>query len=175
MNILVITASPRRNGNTEIMAETFAKSAQKAGHKVTIKKLSILTVAPCLGCQYCFTHDGICIQDDDMNPLLKDLQEADLLVLASPIYWFDVSAQMKCFIDRMYACSKIGFHIRSVAMLLNSRSDHVYAAPKALLKAMCSYLNCDMRGMITISGMTEKGSMKQSPGLKKVEEFAAHL
>ncbi|WP_283606549.1 flavodoxin family protein [Faecalispora anaeroviscerum] len=90
MNVLVVTGSPRKGGNTEIMAEAFAESAKAAGHQVTVRKLSTLKVNPCLGCKYCFTHDGVCVQNDDMNSILANLQQADLLVLASPIYWFDV-------------------------------------------------------------------------------------
>lgn len=175
MNILVVTGSPRKNGNTEIMASAFVKSAREAGHEVTVKELSTLKVEPCLACTYCFTHDGVCIQNDDMNSILTDLSQADMLVLASPVYWFDVSAQTKCFIDRMYAFAKKGFHIKSIAMLLNSGADGVYDAAKAQLNSICSYLKWENKGVITISGMVEKGSMLKSEKLKQVQDFAASL
>ena len=175
MNILVVTGSPRKNGNTEIMASAFANSAREAGHEVTIKELSTLKVEPCLACTYCFTHDGVCIQNDDMNSILTDLSQADMLVLASPVYWFDVSAQTKCFIDRMYAFAKKGFHIKSISMLLNSGADGVYDAAKAQLNSICSYLKWENKGVITISGMAEKGSMLKSEKLEQVREFAASL
>jgi len=175
LNILVVTGSPRKNGNTEIMASAFANSAREAGHEVTIKELSTLKVEPCLACTYCFTHDGVCIQNDDMNSILTDLSQADMLVLASPVYWFDVTAQTKCFIDRMYAFAKKGFHIKSIAMLLNSGADGVYDAAKAQLNSICSYLKWENKGVITISGMAEKGSMLKSEKLEQVREFAASL
>ena len=175
MNILVVTGSPRKNGNTEIMASVFAKSAREAGHEVTVKELSTLKVEPCLACTDCFTHDGVCIQNDDMNSILTDLSQADMLVLASPVYWFDVSAQTKCFIDRMYAFAKKGFHIKSIAMLLNSGADGVYDAAKAQLNSICSYLKWENKGVITISGMSEKGSMLKSEKLEQVRDFAAGL
>lgn len=175
MNILVISGSPRKGGNTEIMADVFAESAREAGHQVTIKKLSELNVKPCIACQYCFDHDGVCIQKDDMNGILKELDHTDFLVLASPIYWFDVSAQTKCFIDRMYAFAKKGFHIRSIAMLLNSGADHVYGAAEAQLNAISSFLKWENKGIIRIPDMQEKGSMSKSPHLQKVREFACNL
>ncbi|WP_234122938.1 flavodoxin family protein [Clostridium hydrogenum] len=175
MNILVVTGSPRKNGNTEIMAETFAEAAKEKGHEVTVKKLSSLKVNPCLDCKYCFTHDGVCVQKDDMNSILKDLDKADLLVIASPIYWFDISAQTKCFIDRMYAFGKKGFHINSIAMLLNSGADGVYGAAEAQLKAISSYLKWELKGIIKVPNMEEKGSMSTSAGLQKVREFAQSL
>ncbi|MDK2968192.1 MULTISPECIES: flavodoxin family protein [Lacrimispora] len=175
MNILVVTGSPRKNGNTEIMASAFAISAKEAGHEVTVKNLSILKVEPCLACTYCFSHDGVCIQNDDMNSILTDLDQADMLVLASPVYWFDVSAQTKCFIDRMYAFGKKGFHIKSIAMLLNSASDGVYDAATAQLNSICAYLKWENKGVLTISGMNEKGSMLSSEGLNNVRNFAMNL
>ncbi|WP_312430310.1 flavodoxin family protein [Lacrimispora sp.] len=175
MNILVVTGSPRKGGNTEIMAEVFAESARAVGHEVILKKLSSLKVNPCIACKYCFEHNGVCVQKDDMNDILKELDRSDMLVLASPIYWFDVSAQTKCFIDRMYAFGKKGFQIRSIAMLLNSGADNVYAAAEAQLKAISSYLKWEMKGIIKIPDMTEKGSMLGSLHLQKVRDFAGRL
>ncbi|MEF9971816.1 MAG: NAD(P)H-dependent oxidoreductase, partial [Oscillospiraceae bacterium] len=62
MNILVISGSPRVHGNTEIMADAFAETALEQGNEATVKKMSSLTVAPCTACEYCFSHDGVCIQ-----------------------------------------------------------------------------------------------------------------
>ena len=101
MNILIVSGSPRKGGNTDIMAETFREEVVKKGHQAELVSLSGKKIAPCLGCQYCFGHDGQCVQKDDMAQLLEKVDQADLLVLASPIYWFDVSAQLKCFIDRL--------------------------------------------------------------------------
>lgn len=175
MHILVVSGSPREGGNTEIMADVFAESARAAGHEVIVKKLSTLKVHPCIACKYCFEHDGICVQKDDMNGILKELDQSDMLVLASPIYWFDVSAQTKCFIDRMYAFGKKGFHIRSIAMLLDSGADNVYAAAEAQLKSISSFLKWEMKGIIKIPGMTEKGSILVSPKLQEVRDFAESL
>ena len=175
MKILVVTGSPRKGGNTEIMAQAFTEAAMQNGHTVTVKKLSELKVNPCIDCEYCFTHDGVCVQKDDMNDILKELDQADLLVLASPIYWFDVSAQTKCFIDRMYAFAKKGFHLQGVAMLLNSGDDGVYSAAEAQIKDICAYLKGQLKGIVTVPNMAEKGSMRTAPGLQKVREFAASL
>ncbi len=175
MNILIVTGSPRKNGNTEIMADAFSQSAREAGHKVTIRKLSTLKINPCLDCKYCFNHEGVCIQKDDMNEILKDVKQTDMLVIASPIYWFDISAQTKCFIDRMYAFAKKGFRISSIAMLLNSGSDGVYAAAEAQLHDISSYLKWELKGVIKVPDMDEKGSMVGSAGLEKVREFAKSL
>lgn len=175
MNIVVISGSPRKGGNTEIMAETFAKGAKESGHEVTIKTLSTLKVAPCTACGYCFTSGGVCAQKDDMSEILEVIDKADMLVFASPVYWFDISAQLKCAIDRMYARGKIGFHHKYVALLLNSGSPGVYDAAIAQYKATNSYLKWEDKGIITISGMEKKGSMNNSEKLKEVFEFGKNL
>ncbi|MEG1583664.1 MAG: flavodoxin family protein, partial [Anaerovorax sp.] len=168
MNILVISGSPREGGNTEIMVDAFAKGAGENGNQVTIKKLSGLTVAPCRACEYCFSHDGVCIQKDDMAGIISAMNESDMIVFASPIYWFAVSAQTKAVIDRLYAAAKKGFHPHCTALLLDSGSPGVYDSAIAAYKAMSGYLKWEDKGIITISGMEKSGDMSHSEELSKV-------
>ena len=171
MRVTIINGSPRPGGNTEIMAREFARGAEEAGNQVELINLAGKKIAGCLGCKYCFSHDGVCVQKDDMPPILEVLDQTDLLVFASPIYWFDITSQMKSFIDRMYARGKIGFHFKKTALLLDSGADHVYDAALAQYKAMCSYLKWTSIGEICIPDMAEKGSMKTADKLKKVYQL----
>lgn len=175
MNILVISGSPRKGGNTEIMAEAFAKGARESGNSVQIKKMSELKVAPCIDCEYCFSHDGVCSQHDDMAGILEALDKADMVVFASPIYWFDVTAQTKAVIDRFYARAKKGFHPTCAALLLDSGSPDVYSGAIAAYKGMLAYLKWENKGIITISGMASKGSMNSSPKLQSVVDFGRSI
>ena len=175
MNITVINGSPRVNGNTEIMANEFAKGAREKGHEVEVINLAGKKVAGCLGCQYCFAHDGVCVQKDDMVEILASIDKADLVVFAAPIYWFDITAQLKAVIDRMYARAKKGFHFNQSVLLLDSASPGVYDAAIAQYKGTVEYLNWEDKGIIAISGMTDKGSMAGSPELQKVYELAKSL
>jgi multimeric flavodoxin WrbA len=153
------------------MAHAFEKGALETGHEVTLINLAGKKVAGCMGCQYCFAHDGECVQKDDMADILKVIDQTDLLVFASPIYWFDIAAQLKSVIDRMYASAKIGFHFRKTALLLDSGSDGVYDAALAQYRAMCSYLRWESVGEVCIPNMMEKGSMKSSALLEKAYEL----
>ncbi|MCI1983071.1 MAG: flavodoxin family protein [Oscillospiraceae bacterium] len=175
MNILVISGSPRRGGNTEIMAEAFAKGARESGNTVAIEKMSSLTVAPCLDCEYCFSHDGVCVQHDGMTEILKAFDQADMVVFASPIYWFNVTAQIKAVIDRLYARAQKGMHPSSSALLLDSGSPGVFGGAVAAYKDTVKYLHWSDRGIYAISGMKSKGAMKDSPDLKKVADFGRSL
>jgi len=168
MKITILNGSPRIGGNTEIMAKAFENGAVEAGHDVSLINLAGKNISGCLGCQYCFTHDGECVQKDDMADILTIIDHTDLLVFASPIYWFDITSQLKAVIDRMYARAKIGFHFTKTALLIDSGADGVYSAASAQYKAMCSYLNWESIGEVYIPDMTEKGSMNDSAFLLQV-------
>ena len=107
MNILILQGSPRANGNTAWMAEEYRKAAEAAGHKVTLVNVARKKIAGCLACEYCHGKgNGECIQKDDMQELYPLLAEAEVLVLAAPIYYFTLSAQIQLAIQRFYAIWK---------------------------------------------------------------------
>lgn len=175
MNILIITGSPRNGGNTDIMAEAFAQGARENGNQVVIKNAGALKVAPCRACEYCFAHDGECVQKDDMTQILAEVDRADMIVFASPVYWFGMSAQIKLVVDRLYARAAKGFHPTQTALLLNAMSKAVFEAAITQYKYINNYLKWTDRGIITISGMNEKGSMKDAPELSSVIELGRSI
>lgn len=168
MNITILNGSPRKNGNTRIMAEAFARGAKESGSQVTIIDAADRQVRGCLGCEYCFSHEGKCVQKDDMGGILEILDETDVLVFASPIYWFDMTAQIKAVIDRMYARAAVGFHFSRTVLLLNAGADEVFDAAIAQYRATLDYLKWEDLGIIAIPNMERKGSMKESPRLEEV-------
>mgnify|MGYP000125688933 CR=1 FL=1 len=72
-----------------------------------------------MACEYCFSHNGECAQKDDMTQVYAELKDADMVVFASPIYWFDITAQLKAVIDRLYVGATAGFHFHKTALLLD--------------------------------------------------------
>ena len=107
MKILILQGSPRANGNTAWMAEEFKKAAEAAGHEVTLVNVARKKIAGCLACEYCHTKgNGQCIQKDDMQELYPLLAQAEVLVLASPIYYFTLSAQIQAPIQHFYSLMK---------------------------------------------------------------------
>ncbi len=97
--VLGISGSPRRNGNTELLIREFMRGAESGGHKTELIILSELKISPCTSCGSC-QKNGKCIIIDDMQLMHKKLLEVDCIVFASPIYFCGVSAQLKSFIDR---------------------------------------------------------------------------
>ena len=175
MHITILNGSPRKGGNTEIMVDALKKGAEESGHQVEKINLAGKKITGCLGCQYCFSHEGVCVQKDDMAAILEVLDQTDLLVFASPIYWFDITGQLKCVIDRMYARGKTGYHFHKSMLMLDSAAEGVYQAALAQYQSIAAYLRWEDKGVITISGMTDKGSMKDSPRLTDVYEMGRAL
>lgn len=98
-NILIISASPRKNGNSDILCDRFAQGAVESGHKVEKIFLASKNVGYCRGCGVCnSTHQ--CVQKDDMTNILEKMVNADVIVLATPVYFYSMDGQMKTFIDR---------------------------------------------------------------------------
>jgi multimeric flavodoxin WrbA len=102
--MLIVKGSPRKNGNSATLADQVAAGAQEAGAQVESVYLHGMDISPCDACEACqASADAECIVDDDMQSLYPKVREADVIVYASPIYWFTISAQLKLFMDRCYA------------------------------------------------------------------------
>lgn len=101
--IVILEGSPRRKGNSAILCQEFARGAEEAGCSVETISLAGKKIAGCLGCNACYRNGGTCVQKDDMTEIREKLVEADEIVLASPIYFYSMTAQMKAAIDRTYA------------------------------------------------------------------------
>ena len=102
-NILILEGSPRPNGNSSVLSSEFARGAQEAGHTVEILRVSRKKIAGCLGCSACARNGGICVQKDDMQEVREKMLAADVIVLASPIYYYSMTGQLKTVIDRTCA------------------------------------------------------------------------
>ena len=104
--ILVLAGSPRRHGNTDCLADEFIQGAQEAGHETEKIYLKDKKINGCLGCGACQQNGGSCVQKDDMQEIYEKWLAADAVVLASPVYFYTWSAQMKTVLDRTLAIEK---------------------------------------------------------------------
>jgi multimeric flavodoxin WrbA len=107
--VLVILGSPRRKGNSATLADRISRGAKSAGAEVETVFLQDLKISPCRGCNACQKPDSKgCANKDDMQKIYPKLISADAWVIASPVYWFTMSAQTKIFMDRCYALTAYG-------------------------------------------------------------------
>jgi multimeric flavodoxin WrbA len=103
MKIVAVLGSPRPRGNSAGLAQKFLDSAHSLGADTKAYLLNQLDFQGCQGCRTCKTKSQACILEDDLAQVLQDLKQADVVVLASPVYFGDLSGQMKCFFDRTYS------------------------------------------------------------------------
>lgn len=175
MKILVLNGSPRPNGSTKQMVTAFEEGATGAGHKVDVIDVCKKRISGCLACEYCHMKGhGTCVQKDDMQEIYVLLKEADMLVLASPIYYHGLSGQLKCVIDRFYSAAypQKPPHLKKVAMILSSGDTNMYEGALFSFKGdFLDYLGLEDMGVFTAHGM-ENGAEKKKDELKK---FGAYL
>ena len=149
MNILILQGSPRAKGSTAWMAEEYKKAAEAAGHQVTLVDVSKKKIAGCLACEYCHNKgNGACIQKDDMQQLYPLMAETEVLVLAAPIYYFTLSAQIQAPIQRMYCVNKPA-KVKKMALLMSSYSPGVYTGATAEYHDICNYWEVEDSGIVT--------------------------
>lgn len=111
MKIIGITASPRENGNTVTLVKESLEAVAAKGAETEHINLAKLTIHPCKGCNYCKTHET-CVQKDDFAAVMEKFVKADGILLGSPVYFFDITAQEKVFIDRLFSCVDAQFKSR---------------------------------------------------------------
>lgn len=156
MKILVLNGSPRLNGNTRQMVTAFAEGASSVGNEVTVIDVCRKNIKGCMACEYCHTKGrGDCIQQDDMHEIYRPLKEADMLVIASPIYYHGISGQLKCAIDRFYSAAYPVKppHLKKIAMILSSGDANMYDGAIFSFKGdFLDYLGLENSGVYTAHG-----------------------
>lgn len=170
MKIAVLNGSPRTE-NTSAMVAAFKEGAEAAGHEVEVLHVGKMKIAGCLGCEYCHGKgEGTCVQKDDMDKVMPAYLTADMVVYASPIYYFDVTAQLAAAMQRVYAIGKPAKAAKA-ALLLSSSSPSPYAGAIQSYKDMTGYLGLEDAGVITAAG-DENGSDAK---LAEIRDFAKAL
>ena len=168
MKILIISGSPRKGGNTELLAEAFAKGASKH-HQVEIVSVRDYKVNPCLGCNACFKTNGICAQKDDMSPIYEKMNQADMLVIASPVYFYGISAQLKAVIDRFHNPIRDTFHIKKMALLLVGAATlpELFDAIIAEYNLCLKFFGIEDVGNVLVRGVKDKGDINNTDALNE--------
>jgi multimeric flavodoxin WrbA len=168
-NIVILSGSPRKGGTTDRLTRAFMEGADSAGNSVSCFRVADQKIAGCLGCGHCFREPGVCAQRDGMTPILEKLKKADALVLASPIYYFNVSAQLKLAIDRMYALLKLGTPVKRSALLLTcgDETDQAAASAIAMFRQISGYLRWEEAGVVVVPGLTDVNDID---GRKELED-----
>lgn len=161
MKILLLYGSPRKNGNTALLADQFTRGAMENGHEVTKYYLHEKEIKPCLACDYCQDHKGVCIQKDDYQEAHELMQKSDMLVIAAPVYYLGMPGDIKIFIDRSYAESAIGRHIKKAALLTAACKEdpEITKVMTDYFEKLTDYLGWENKGIVSAYGVTGRGEV----------------
>jgi multimeric flavodoxin WrbA len=154
--VLILAASPRKNGNSTILALKAAEGVKAEGGEADVVPIGNLKIAPCNACDSCRTKpEAGCIIKDDMQPLYQKIKDAQGIIFSTPVYWFSVSAQMKLFIDRTYAVYSKGtyaFTGKDVGVILTYEDEDVFASGGVnVLRSFqdaFAYVKANLMGMV---------------------------
>ncbi len=175
-NILVLTGSPRKHGNSSILAEAFIRGATEKGHTVTTFNAS-KNMGGCKACDRCWSNGRACIFVDAFIELEPLLEQADALIFVSPLYWFGFSAQLKAAIDRTYAYLSPNtlrpLKIRESALLVcaGDTDTSVFNGLVSTYETMLLHLNWKNFGILTIPGVLEKGDILNTDAQEKARQL----
>lgn len=158
--VLVLCSSPRVNGNTEILANEFARGAIDAKNQVEYVRLADKKIGFCIGCRACENSEK-CFQQDDMSELIDKVLNADVIVFATPVYFYVMSAQMKIFIDRLTPIyEKVRADIFILATAWDSDENNLKLTADSIrgLTKMC-FEDCEEKGCLLVGGCEHKGDV----------------
>ena len=175
--ILVLYCSARKNGNSARLAASFIEGAMKVNHKITKCFITDKHIGPCLGCNYCQEHDGICLQKDDMQNIIRLLQEHDTLVIATPVYYLGFPGSLKMLIDRTYAESAVGRKITS-SVLLTSACKEEESVTNVMVQyylSLVDYLGWKNIGVVSAKGVEAPGEIENRPCLNDAFQLGSRL
>ena len=165
MKIVIFNGSPRSKGNTKQMIRAFCEGLEKAGHEYGVYDVCKMNIHGCLACEYCHTKgNGQCIQKDDMQFVYHELQEAEMLVIASPIYYHGISGQLKCAIDRFYSAlyPEAPESLKYVSMFLASGDTDQYTGARFSFEGdFLGYLGLEDKGFFTSAGEVQEETLDE--------------
>lgn len=177
MTIIVLTGSPNAKGSSALLAAEFVRGAQEAGHAVRVVDAARLTVRPCTGCVRC-GYEGPCVQKDDMETVRREILGADMLVFATPLYYYGMSAQLKTLVDRFCAFNASLQRKRMKSALLTvawNSDDWTFEALVAHYRTLVRYLNLNDQGMVLGYGCGTPGMTRQSDYPRQAYELGKQL
>lgn len=171
--ILILSGSPRKSGNSDLLCDEFMRGAADGGNDAEKIRIAEKKIGFCRACYYCRDNNGECVIKDDMGEILQKMIDADVIVLASPVYFYSIDAQLKAVIDRTLARwtkvqNKEFYYIMTCA-------DNDTAAMQTTLACFRGYADCvngaTEKGVIYGLGVYEKGNILNTKAMKQAYEM----
>ena len=177
--VVVITGSPRKNGNSAAMAEAFIKAAEEKGHTVTRFDAAMMNVGGCHACETCFKSGKACSFDDDFNTIAPHILEADDIVFAMPVYWYSIPGQIKNVIDKIYSFCVAGKDVAGKGCGLIACCEEedmtVLDGVRMPLERSAALLKWHMIREVLIPVVLNTGDIEKTDGCRQAAELAEYL
>jgi multimeric flavodoxin WrbA len=178
-NILVITGSSRKNGNSELMAKAFIEGAKESGHNVSLFEAGKKNLLTCIGCRTCFSKGQACSFSDDFNEIVPFLENADVIVSCTPLYWFTFSSKIKMVIDKLYSfiIGKRELKIKEAVLMVcaNTQDTRNFDGIIKTFELILRHEKWENAGILTVPNVNKVGDIKSTDGLKKAEEMGKRM
>ena len=175
--VLILSGSHRNGGNSDILCDEFMRGAIESGNETEKIRVAAKKIAPCYACYHCRDHGGACVQKDDMAEVLQKMINADVLVLASPVYFYSIDAQLKAVIDRTVARwlevrDKEFYYIVTMA-------DNDESSADTTLACLRGYADCVEgaveKGVIIGSGVYEPGTVESTAAMAEAYRMGKNV
>lgn len=176
MKVLAISASPRKGGNSDVLCDRFLEGARESGHDTEKIRLNEKNISPCVSCYGC-NKTKTCVKKDDMSEILSKLIDADVIILATPVYFYCMDAQIKMMIDRCLPRyteieNKQFYFIITAADPEHAAADETVAGLRGFLKCLP---NSQEKGIVYGTGTWDKGDVFKHPAYEKAYEMGKNL
>ena len=177
--IVVITGSPRKQGNSFAMTEAFIRAAEAKGHSVTRFDTSFMKIGFCHACETCYKTGKACSFDDDFNIIAPAILEADAVVFSAPVYWYSIPAQIKGVIDKMFSLVVGGKDIagKECALITCCEEEDmsVMDGVRIPVERTAALIKWNMVGEVLVPGVLEAGSIENTDGCAQAAALADKL
>ena len=177
MNILILSGSPRKGGNTELLVGAFVKGASQK-HHVEVVSVHDYKVNPCMGCNACFKNKAnACVQNDDMPLIYEMISRADMLVIASPVYFYGLSAQLKAVIDRFHNPIRDTFRLKKMALLLVGAATitELFDSILTQYRLCLNFFKLEDAGRVLVRGVKDKGDIMNTDALHEAFHLGSNV
>ena len=167
----------RKNGNTARLAQSFAEGAAENNNVETVS-VADYNVNPCTGCNSCFTREGNqCFRNDDMVQIYEKLRNADIVVVASPVYFYGISAQLKAIVDRLHTPMRNTFRIKKLGLLLVGAAElpNLFDPIIMQYQMVLDFFIIESIGTVLVRGVKDIGDIEGSPALKEAYELGTSI
>ncbi len=177
--IVVITGSPRKNGNSQVMTDAFVTAAKAKGHTVTRFDAATMNLNGCHACETCYKTGKACSFDDDFNTIAPAILEADVIIFSMPVYWYSIPSQIKAVIDKMFSFNVAGKNIAGkscgIIACCEEEDMSVFDGIRQPIERSAALMQWNMIGEVLIPGVLNIGDITKTDGCKKAAALANEL